>query len=101
MERLTDAFNHIWVGLILGLIGPVFGFLTFFAITSHSLTLAVYWRFLLQNEAIHSSILSVSLIFNLVFFFAGTRLDMLRLSQGVIGGTLLYAPFVIYFKYAL
>jgi hypothetical protein len=56
-------------------------------------------RFIINNGSTHSAIISVSLIFNLVFFFLGIRLNFLRLSQGVIGGTLLFAPFVIYFKY--
>lgn len=91
----------MWVGLVLGLIGPIFGFLAFYAFTSTHMPLENFIRFIMRNGGTHSSIISVSLIFNLVFFFIGIRLNMLRVAQGVIGATLIYAPFVIYFKYVI
>lgn len=99
MESLTSRYDKFWVGFALGIIGPIFGFLAFYLFTSTHMPLENFIRFIERNGSTHSSIISVSLIFNLVFFFGGTRLDMLRLSQGVIGATLAYAPFVIYFKY--
>ena len=99
MEGLNVKLDRMWIGLLLGLIGPVFGFLVFYLLTSTHMPLENFIRFIKNSSSTHSAIISVSLIFNLVYFFIGTRFNMLRLAQGVIGGTLLYAPFIIYFKY--
>jgi len=99
MASLKERYDKFWLGFILGLIGPVFGFVSFYLFTSTHMPLVNFAKSILNTSSTHSAIVSVSLIFNLVFFFAGSRLDMLRVSQGVIGATLAYAPFVIYFKY--
>ncbi|MEQ9187952.1 MAG: hypothetical protein RLP15_09460 [Cryomorphaceae bacterium] len=99
MDSIAARLDRLWVGIVLGLIGPAFGFLFFYLFTSTHMPLENFVRFIQNSSHTHGSIISVSLIFNLVFFYAGTRFDMLRLAQGVIGGTLMYAPFVIYFKY--
>jgi hypothetical protein len=99
MEDLKIRYDRFWIGYCLGMIGPVFGFLVFYAVTSTHMPLENFIRFIQHNGSTHSGIISISLVFNLIFFFAGSKLDMLRISQGVIGATLTYAPFVIYFKY--
>lgn len=55
---------------------------------------------ILHNSNTHSGIIAVSLVFNLVFFFTALRFHWYYAARGVIMATFLYAPFVVYFKYA-
>ncbi len=96
---MNAALNKTWIGLIAGLIGPVIGYLLFYLITSSHRTLMAFSKMILNNGDTHSAIISVSLIFNLVFFFAALRKDWLYAARGVILATLIYAPLVVYFKY--
>ncbi len=99
MEIINYKFNKLWVGLIAGLVGPLFGFIAFYAIAASHLTFSGFVKMIVNNSSAHSGIISVCLIFNLVFFYIALRKDFYRAAQGVIMATFLYAPFVVYFKY--
>ena len=91
--------NRLWIGLIAGLIGPFIGYVLFYCITSSHMTFDAFNRFIIHNGSTHSGILSVSLIFNLSFFFAALHKDWYYTARGVIFATLLYAPLVVFLKY--
>ncbi|MEX2596353.1 MAG: hypothetical protein WEC59_05420 [Salibacteraceae bacterium] len=56
-------------------------------------------HFIINDSSTHSAIVSVSLIFNLVFFLGAMKLDWLKAARGIILATFIYAPLVVYFKY--
>jgi len=99
MDVAPDQINKLWIGLIAGLIGPIFGFFAFYLIAAFDRTFFGFVKMIGENSSTHSGIISICLIFNLVFFFLFLRKDFYRAAQGVIMATFIYAPFVVYFKY--
>lgn len=99
MGSLNGRLNKLSVGLFAGLVGPVFGYLSFYLITSSHRPFGDFNKMILQNSDTHSGVIAISLIFNLVFFFAALQKDWLYAGRGVILATLIYAPLVVFFKY--
>src|SRR5690554_3186059 len=95
-------FDKMWIGMLIGLVMPTVGF-------------AVYgwywsWKFyrpfsyfvnniFIETPALRSSILSLSLIINLLPFFVFLRTDRYKSARGVMAAVFLYVPFVIYFRF--
>ena len=94
-----QRYDKIITGLIPGLFGPWLGAFVFYLFMFNHLTVNGFIKMIMNNGATHAPLLSVSLIFNLVFFFLFLRKDMYRSTNGVIFAVFLYAPFVIYLKY--
>ena len=94
-----NKFNKLWIGLIAGITGPVFGFIVFYLIAAADRSFMGFVKMIINNSSTHSGIISICLIFNLVFFYIALRKDFYKSAQGVIMATFLYAPFVVYFKY--
>lgn len=99
MGMLDERLNKLSAGLVSGLIGPVFGYLSFYMITSSHRSFNEFNNMIIQNSDTHSGVIAISLIFNLVFFFAALQKDWLYAARGVILATLIYAPLVVFFKY--
>lgn len=100
MDRLKPKLDKTVSGLIAGLIGPWFGLFIFYLIFFNDRPFAAFFRMIqIQSEA-HSGIIAVSLVFNLVFFFSALQLDWYRAARGVIMSMFIYAPLVVYLKYA-
>ena len=99
MEQLRSSLNKLWVGLVAGLIGPVFGSLSFYAIFFGDKKIVEFAQMIIKTSSTHAGLLSVSLIFNLVFFFISIRLNWINAVRGVITAMFIYAPVIIYFKY--
>jgi hypothetical protein len=99
MEQLRSSLNKLWVGLVAGIVGPVFGALIFYAIFFGHKTIVEFAQMIINTSSTHSALLSVSLIFNLVFFFIAIRLNWMNAVRGVITAMFIYAPVIVYFKY--
>tara|TARA_B110000046_G_scaffold25258_1_gene24666 strand:- start:1489 stop:1791 length:303 start_codon:yes stop_codon:yes gene_type:complete len=99
MESLTVRYNKIITGLILGLVGPWIGAFVFYLFMFNHKTIGGFIKMIVNNSSTHAPLLSVSLIFNLIFFYLFLRQGMYRAANGVIMAVFIYAPFVIYFKY--
>lgn len=95
-------FDKTWIGILIGLILPVFGFLIYGWYWS--------WKFFrpfsyfvndvfIGTPTFRSSILSLSLLINLVPFFIFLRTDRYKSARGVIAAVFLYVPFVIYYRF--
>ena len=95
-------FDNTWIGFLIGLILPVFGFLIYGWYWS--------WKFFrpfsyfvndvfIQTPTFRSSIMSLSLLINLIPFFVFLRTDRYKSARGVIAAVFLYVPFVIYFRF--
>jgi hypothetical protein len=94
-----DKLNTIVAGLIAGLIGPWIGALAFYLVMFNHKPLLTFIDVIQGSNSAQSSLISVSLIFNLAFFFLALNKDWYQAARGVIFGVFVYAPFVIYFKY--
>lgn len=98
----SKRYNTVKFGLLMGLIGPVIGFIIY----------GLYWSWNFQKTFayfvndlfigtpdLRSSILSLSLLMNLVPFFVFLKTDRFKGARGVMLAVFLYVPFVLYFKF--
>lgn len=99
----SKKLNNSFLGWGLGLVGPVIGFLIF------GLLWSTYYRrtfsyllndIVLQFHELHSPVLTLSLVFNLLIFLLFNRYDHLKTARGILGATFLYVPIVFYLKFA-
>lgn len=95
--------DNVFTGLILGLAGPVFGFLIYgisFISKYEYFTISFYINeiFLNTPEA-QAPILTISLVFNALIFYLYLRFDFLMGAKGVVIGTMFYVPVVLYLKF--
>lgn len=100
MGPVTSRFDHRLIGLAAGLIGPIFGCLIFQMILFNQYTFIEFIKVVQHNSGMQSPLIAISLVFNLVFFFAALRKNWYRAAQGVIMAMFVYAPVIIYLKYA-
>ena len=91
--------DSILLGLILGIIGPVIGFITYYyAQASYKFTLLGFWHFVVRMKLL-SPVLSLCLIMDLVIFFIFIWLRWDRSARGVLTATFLYAGVIAYLKF--
>ncbi len=88
--QFRQKYNNLLTGVAGGLIIPVFGFMVFFLLTRHGISLAEYIRKVKELGNL-SEILSVSVFANIVIFLIFNKFDMLMASRGVLGITILWA----------
>jgi len=88
------------VGLAAGLVGPWLGLVVFYLILFNERPFATFIQMIIHNSATHSGTIAVSLVFNLLFFFGALHYHWYHAARGVILAMFIYAPFVVYFKYA-
>ncbi|MEZ4722881.1 MAG: hypothetical protein R2813_13490 [Flavobacteriales bacterium] len=96
---MKNKLDHLYVGFAFGMIGPVLGFMLFYLIMFNHKPFSGFLQMILNNSDTHAGIISVSLVFNLIFFFIALRNDWYNAARGVIMAMFVYAPFVVYFKY--
>lgn len=92
--------DKLWVGLAMGLLGPLIGFWLYSLIKFPQYDFAWYLNFFATTPIYQSSIASLSLIFNLLLFFLFIYTNKNRAARGVLFATFIYAPFVIYLRFA-
>lgn len=96
MRKWLDRF---WVGLLMGLAGPLVGFWLYgqYYCWKYFVHFSYYYHeVFLGTKPYQSSIATLSLLFNLIPFFIFLSRDYIFTCRGIMGATLLYAPFIIY-----
>ncbi|MCI5056300.1 MAG: hypothetical protein MRY83_09335 [Flavobacteriales bacterium] len=93
------ALDRIYLGIILGLIGPSFGFFIYYLLEWRNRNFTEFINLFLHVNEIQAPILALSLIFNALLFFLFIRLKMDDSAKGILIGTFLYVPVMIYLKY--
>jgi hypothetical protein len=99
----SPKLNNSILGWVLGLIGPAIGFLIFGLIwsTYYRRTFTyLYKDIVLQFSELHSPVLTLSLVFNLLIFLLFNKYNHLKTARGILGATFLYVPVVFYLKFA-
>lgn len=99
MEKLGDKLDKLWVGLLCGLIGPWLGMVIFYLILFNHKSFYTFTRMMMNNTESQSALVSVSLVFNLVFFLLAMKYEWYKAGRGIIMSVFIYAPLVIYLKY--
>jgi hypothetical protein len=92
--------DDLWLGLILGILGPVVGFLIFYLIKFFPLgqSIAAYLNLFKDNSFLIPKVISLSLLVNGVTFFLYTQYRKDETSRGILVATLIYAIIIIVFK---
>jgi hypothetical protein len=97
----NSKFDSTLIGLLTGLWGPVIGFFILFI--GFHLTREISWSKYLNDfttsSVKKSSIISLSLIFNLITFYFSLNKSWNKTARGIIIATLLYAPIIVYLKF--
>lgn len=95
-------YDSMTLGLTAGLISPIIGF------AIYGLLWSIYFQkpfvYFVENifmgvKAFQSSIVALSLIFNLVPFFIFLRSDRYRSGRGVLLALFIYVPLVLYLRF--
>lgn len=94
-------FNQRWVGFITGAIGPLFGLLLVFVfyMVVENFTFNRLWHEFMSTPDQKSRFLSLSVLVNLAIFYLFLRKDFNSSAMGVVLGTMLYIPVILYLKF--
>ena len=93
-------YDKVWIGYVLGLVAPLAGLLGYGAFAVTVLRPELEMEFLLRNTlfGIRGNVaptLSLSLLADVVLFFALDRKRLLRAMRGVIGAMLTYGAVIV------
>lgn len=97
---MIRRWNDIRIGLALGLLAPVLGFLIIWQTGFSGLSLGEYLEFLTSWKKL-SSVISLSAIPNLLLFFIFIWLNYLYSARGVLAATLVFAGIVVITKFMI
>lgn len=90
-------------GLLIGLLSPIIGFIIYGGYWSWNFnkTFSYFVNDVFIGMPIfRSSILSLSIVINLVPFLLFLRQERYKAARGVLAAIFVFVPFVIYFKFA-
>lgn len=97
---MKQRLDKVWVGLLLGLLGPLLIFAAYHFFKYGHMGLDSFTRFL-KLEGTFSPRISLCVIFNLGLFFLFYWRKMDNAAKGVITSTFLYAMLIVYLKVIL
>jgi len=88
-------------GILIGLFGPVVGFLIFgvFYAAYFEISVMDFVEKFFNNRPMQSPILAVSLWFNGLVFYIVNKKDWVDMARGILLSTFLYAPVIVYLKF--
>lgn len=92
--------DDLWLGIVLGVLGPVAGFLIFYMMKFLPLgqSIGVYLNLFKDNSFLIPKVMSLSLLANGITFFLYTHYRKDETSRGILVATLIYAIVIIVFK---
>jgi hypothetical protein len=92
--------DDTWLGIVLGVMGPVAGFLIFYLIKFLPLgeSLVSYLHLFGHNTFLIPKVMSLSLLVNGITFFLYTHYRKDETSRGILVATLVYAIAIIILK---
>lgn len=96
----SKKFNNLRTGLILGIAVPLVSFLIVYLVGFRGRSPSEYISGLLETRKL-SSVISLSVVPNLLLFFIFIWLDYLYSARGVLASTMLFALVVILSKYVI
>jgi hypothetical protein len=97
---MSKRYNNIRVGLVLGIVAPIIGFFVVYLVGFRGMNFTEYLEMLSSRNNL-SSIVSLSVIPNLLLFFIFIWLDYLYSARGVLASTILFALIVVVTKYLI
>ncbi|MEP7141348.1 MAG: hypothetical protein ABI707_00700 [Ferruginibacter sp.] len=91
--------DNFWMGIVLGLLGPLVGFTIFKMVKYSSFTLREMYQWMTLNHNLLTAWISVSLFVNAVLFtlYVNARID--KTAKGIFVVTLMYAVAALLIKF--
>jgi hypothetical protein len=96
------TWDKLPIGLIIGLIGPSIGFLLYglYYTLYNDISFAYFVSSVfLSNRDVTSSIISLSLLFNILPFYFFINRNLYKTGRGVLLSFFIYAIVIVYFKF--
>jgi hypothetical protein len=90
--------NTVWLGLVVGMLVPLASFMIFYLVRYGDLTLAEFIK-VYKNLGILTHIVSLSVIPDLLVFWAFIRKNFLRSARGVLMATFLFTFIVLIIRF--
>lgn len=90
--------NSKLTGFVSGIIAPFLGFYIYYLISFHQMTLRAFIERITEFGLL-ASVISLSLIANLILFFWFLRIKADNSAFGVIGATFIYGMIIVYLKF--
>ncbi len=92
--------DHFFLGLVLGILAPLVGFLVFYLLKFFPLGQSIqsYLHLFREQRFLIPKVMSLSLLANALVFFGYTHYHKDETSRGVLLATLVYAVVIILFK---
>lgn len=91
--------DNLILGLILGLLAPVVGWITYYFIQFRLFTFQEYINVLLQQKSLLTAMLSLALLANALVFTLYTNSKKDQTARGVFISTCVYAIVVLLIKW--
>ncbi len=95
---MAHRYNNIRLGVVLGLLAPMLGFVIVYLVAFRGMSLVDYIEMLVFRGKL-SSVISLSVIPNLLLFFIFIWLNYLYSARGVLASTLVFAVIVVITKF--
>lgn len=95
-----NKFDHLIIGLILGLLAPTLGILIFFYSKFSESNLSEFLTVSIQEKML-SPLLSLCAVINLAVFYLFIQIDKLQTAKGIILATFIYGLAIVLLKFGI
>ncbi len=96
----NNKFDHLLIGLFLGLLAPSIGILIFFYSKFSESNLSEFLTVSIQEKML-SPLLSLCAVINLAVFYLFIQLDKLQTGKGIILATFIYGLAIVLLKFGI
>lgn len=96
-----SKWNQRWVGGITGVIGPIIGLFLVFVLYNlfENFSFNRLWHEFMNTPDQKSRFLSLAVLLNLAIFYFFLRKNYNSSAMGVVLGTMIYIPIILYLKF--
>ena len=95
-----NKFDHLFIGLILGLMAPTLGIIIFFYSKFSESNLSEFLTISIQEKML-SPLLSLFAVINLAVFYSFIQFDKLHTAKGIILATFIYGLAIVLLKFGI
>ncbi|MFZ4798512.1 MAG: hypothetical protein ACOYMA_13525 [Bacteroidia bacterium] len=95
-----NKFDHLIIGLVLGLLAPTLGIMIFFYSKFSESNLAEFLTVSIQEKML-SPLLSLCAVINLGVFYLFIQFDKLQTAKGIILATFIYGLAIVLLKFGI
>jgi hypothetical protein len=95
-----NNFNHLLLGLLLGLLAPTIGIIIFYFSKFSESNLSEFITISIQEKML-SPLLSLCAVINLAVFYLFIQFDKLQTAKGIILATFIYGLAIVLLKFGI